>query len=87
MHADTDQLTSVLSPKSLVIVGASADHAKYTGRTVKYILKYRYPGKLYAVNPGRTEVAGIPCFPAVKRPSRSGGYGVSSRLPRRPYPE
>jgi acetyltransferase len=66
MHADTDQLTPVLSPKSLVIVGASADHAKYTGRTVKYILKYRYPGKLYAVNPGRTEVAGIPCFPSVK---------------------
>lgn len=60
------QLTHLLSPKSLVIVGASADYSKYTGRTVRYILKHRYPGKLYAVNPTRTEVAGIPCFPSVK---------------------
>ncbi len=66
MNSLYDQMTHLLSPKSLVIVGASADHSKYTGRTVKYILKYRYPGKLYAVNPGRTEVAGIPCFPSVK---------------------
>ena len=66
MNSRHDQMTCLLSPKSLVIVGASADHSKYTGRTVKYILKYRYPGKLYAVNPGRTEVSGIPCFPSVK---------------------
>jgi acetate---CoA ligase (ADP-forming) len=66
MNSLYDQMTYLLSPKSLVIVGASADHAKYTGRTVKYILKYRYPGKLYAVNPGRSEVAGIPCFPSVR---------------------
>jgi acetate---CoA ligase (ADP-forming) len=66
MHGLTDRMTQLLSPKSLVIVGASADYTKYTGRTVKYILKYRYPGKLYAVNPGRAEVLGIPCFPSVK---------------------
>ena len=61
-----DQTTCLLSPKSIVIVGASADYSKFTGRTVKYLLKYRYPGKLYAVNPGRAEVSGIPCFPSVK---------------------
>ena len=66
MNSLYDQMTCLLSPKSLVIVGASADHSKYTGRTVKYILKYRYPGKLYAVNPSRTEVSGIPCFPSVQ---------------------
>jgi acetate---CoA ligase (ADP-forming) len=66
MNSLYDQMTYLLSPKSLVIVGASADHSKYTGRTVKYILKHRYPGKLYTVNPGRTEVSGIPCFPSVK---------------------
>lgn len=65
MKSLRDQMTPLLSPKSLVIVGASADDSKYTGRTVKYLLKYRYPGKLYAVNPGRTDVSGIPCFPSV----------------------
>lgn len=66
MNSISDQLNYLLSPKSIVIVGASADYSKFTGRTVKYILKYRYPGKLYAVNPARTEVSGIPCFPSVK---------------------
>ncbi len=65
MHADTDPLTSLLAPKSLVIVGASADYTKFTGRTVKFILKHRYPGRIYAVNPGRTDISGIPSFPSV----------------------
>lgn len=60
------QIRYLLSPQSVVIVGASADYSKFTGRTVKYALKHRYPGKLYAVNPSRTEISGIPCFPSVK---------------------
>src|SRR3989339_449999 len=60
------QLHYLLSPKSVVIVGASADYTKFTGRTVKYVLKHRYPGTLYAVNPSRAEISGIPCFPSVK---------------------
>jgi acetyltransferase len=61
-----EQIGYVLSPKSAVIVGASADYSKFTGRTVKYVLKHKFPGKLYAVNPTRTEVSGIPSFPSVK---------------------
>lgn len=60
------QIRYLLSPKSVVIVGASADYSKFTGRTVKYVLKHRYPGKIYAVNPSRSEISGIPCFPSVK---------------------
>lgn len=59
------QINYLLSPKSVAIVGASANYAKFSGRTVKYILKHRYPGKIYAVNPSRTEVSGIPCFPSM----------------------
>ncbi|MCX5822742.1 MAG: acetate--CoA ligase family protein [Deltaproteobacteria bacterium] len=66
MKSIYEQLRYLLSPKSAVIVGASADYSKFTGRTVKYVLKHRYPGKLYAVNPARTEVSGIPCFSSVK---------------------
>jgi len=66
MKSIYEQIRYLLSPKSVAIVGASADYSKFTGRTVKYVLKHRYPGKLYAVNPKRTEVSGIPCFPSVK---------------------
>src|SRR5690606_4826371 len=54
-----------LAPQSVAIVGASADYSKFPGRTVKYVLKHRYGGTLYAVNPSRTDVSGIPCFPSV----------------------
>ncbi len=65
-HQLNEAIRCLLAPKSVAIVGASADFSKFTGRTVKYVLKHRYPGKLYAVNPGRTEVAGIPSFPSVR---------------------
>lgn len=65
MRSIYEEINHVLSPKSIAIVGASADYSKFPGRTVKYVLKHRYPGKLYAVNPARNEVSGIPCFPSV----------------------
>ena len=66
MDSLSTQIRYLLSPKSVVIVGASADYSKFTGRTVKYVLKHGYPGKIYAVNPSRSEISGIPCFPSVK---------------------
>ena len=46
-----EQLKSVLSPKSVAIVGASSDFSKFTGRTVKYLLKHGYAGTFYPVKP------------------------------------
>lgn len=66
MTALCEQIRCLVSPKSVAIVGATADDSKHTGRTLKYVLKHRYPGRLYAVNPSRTEVLGVPCFPSVK---------------------
>ncbi|MEW6333272.1 MAG: acetate--CoA ligase family protein [Thermodesulfobacteriota bacterium] len=60
------QVHALLSPQSVVIVGASADYSKFTGRTVKYVLKHGYRGRLYAVNPARSHISGIPCFPSVR---------------------
>lgn len=65
MRSIYEEISHVLSPKSIAIVGASADYSKFPGRTVKYVLKHRYPGALYAVNPARKEISGIPCFPSV----------------------
>ncbi|GAF80184.1 unnamed protein product [marine sediment metagenome] len=61
-----EQLKYVLSPKSVAIVGASSDFSKFTGRTLKYIIKHGYPGKIYPINPGRDEIAGLSCYHSVK---------------------
>ncbi|MBW1961147.1 MAG: acetate--CoA ligase family protein [Deltaproteobacteria bacterium] len=61
-----EQLKHVVSPKSVAIVGASSDFSKFTGRTVKYLLKHGYSGTFYPVNPKRKEIAGHRCYPSVK---------------------
>ena len=66
MGATIDQLRYVLSPKSVAIVGASSDFSKFTGRTLKYLIKHGYSGNIYPINPGRDEIAGLSCYHSVK---------------------
>ncbi len=61
----TDQLRYLLSPKSIAIVGASSDFSKFTGRTVKYLLKHGFRGAFYPVNPKRDDIAGHRCYPSL----------------------
>ncbi len=56
-------LEALISPKSVAIVGASSDPARIGGRPIAYYLSAGYSGSLYPVNPGRSEVQGIPAFP------------------------
>jgi acyl-CoA synthetase (NDP forming) len=56
----------LLSPESIVVIGASNDPTKPGGRVLKNIIDGGYDGKLYALNPKETEVQGIEC---VKHPS------------------
>lgn len=65
MEGITDQLKHMLSPKSVAIIGASSDFSKFTGKTLKYLIKHGYAGKIYPVNPGYDEIAGFPCFYSV----------------------
>jgi acyl-CoA synthetase (NDP forming) len=51
----------LLSPDSIVVIGASNELAKPGGRVLKNILDGGYDGKLYALNPKETEVQGIAC--------------------------
>lgn len=69
LHARTtggaSRLSSVLNARSVAIVGASADPAKITGRPLAYMLARGYAGKLYPVNPSRTEVQGLQSYPSL----------------------
>lgn len=59
------RLASVLDAQSVAIVGASADGSKISGRPLAYMLASGYQGKLFPVNPSRTEVQGLPCYPSL----------------------
>lgn len=67
MESVVQQIRRILSPKSVAIVGASPfDYTKFTGRTLKYMLKHGYKGQIYPINPKYEEMAGLKCYPSVQ---------------------
>lgn len=53
----------LLKPRSVAIVGASADAAKLTGRPLVYLEKYGFTGAIYPVNPRVEAIGGHRCYP------------------------
>jgi acetyltransferase len=58
-------LQALLSPRSIALVGASADLDKLGGRPLKFLLDRGYKGRIYPINPKYADIAGLPCYPSV----------------------
>lgn len=61
----TTAVQRLLAPRSIAILGASADFNKINGRTLKALLDKQYAGAIYPVNPKYTDIAGVKCYPDV----------------------
>jgi len=55
----------LLAPKSVAIVGQSNDATKTAGRPLKYLRQAGYAGRIYPINPHRTEVLGERAWPSL----------------------
>lgn len=55
--------STLLSPRSIAIVGASDNPNKIGGRPIHFMQRFGFSGKLFPVNPARSEVQGLKCFP------------------------
>ena len=55
----------LLTPESIVVVGASNDVKKPGGKVLKNLLDSNFKGKVYAVNPKEAEVQGVKCCATV----------------------
>ncbi len=55
-------ITALLKPESVAIIGASNDPARIGGRPLRYLIDVGYAGHIYPVNPGREIVQGLPSF-------------------------
>ncbi|MEW1808702.1 CoA-binding protein [Pseudarthrobacter sp. NPDC080039] len=49
-------------PRSVVVYGASSNPDKLSGRPLAYLLKFGFPGKVYAVNSHRNKVQGVDAY-------------------------
>ena len=57
-----DGLCRLLRPRSVAVVGASADPAKTSGRPIGYLRAHGYGGSIYPVNPKAGRIDGLPCY-------------------------
>ena len=57
---DPKDFQPLFEPRSVAVIGASNDLIKFGGRTYAMMKERRYQGRLYAVNPGTSEVGGEP---------------------------
>jgi acyl-CoA synthetase (NDP forming) len=57
-----DALGKLLRPRSVAIVGASADEGKLTGRPLLYLEKYGFTGAIYPVNPRYETIGKHRCY-------------------------
>jgi acyl-CoA synthetase (NDP forming) len=59
------RLDPLLRPQSIAVLGASEREGTVGRNTLENLLKGGYEGGLYAVNPGRKSVLGVPCYPTL----------------------
>ncbi len=58
-------LMRLLNPASIAIIGASSNAKSISGQPLMHMLACNYEGKLYPVNPNRSEVQGVKAYPDV----------------------
>ena len=60
-----DAMAKLMEPRSVAVIGASGDPGKTSGRPVSYLVKHRFAGAIYPVNPKVREIAGLRCYPDI----------------------
>ena len=59
-------LQPLIAPRSIAIVGASSRAGTVASLPLANLQRLQYPGAIYPVNPSRTEIGGLPCYPSVE---------------------
>ncbi|MDF2232249.1 acetate--CoA ligase family protein [Albimonas sp. CAU 1670] len=60
-----ESLAPLFAPRSVAVIGASADPSRIGGRPIAYALRAGFAGKLFPVNPNREEIQGVKAWPSV----------------------
>ena len=55
-------LTPLFAPRSVAVIGASSDAGRIGGKPIAYMIKQKFQGALYPVNPSRDEIQGLKSY-------------------------
>ncbi len=62
---NTRGLEFLLEPRSIAVIGASANEARIGGRAIYYMKRHGYAGKIYPVNDKHAEVQGLAAYESI----------------------
>jgi acetyltransferase len=66
LHYDVSQLSAIMAPKSVAVIGASEKPGS-VGRTIVWnLLSSPFGGTVFPVNPKRANILGIKAYPSIK---------------------
>lgn len=60
------QLDYIFKPKTVAVIGASANPAKLGYICLRDLKEFGFPGKIYPVNPGAGELLGLQAYPSIE---------------------
>ena len=60
-----DAITCLLKPRTVAVIGASADPSKTAGRPIAYLRQQGFKGAIYPVNPRVASIDGLRCYPDI----------------------
>jgi acetyl-CoA synthetase (ADP-forming) len=63
--AGVEAMARLCRPRSIAVVGASEDTAKFGGRVMHQLVRHGYAGRLYPINPRRQTINGLSAYPSV----------------------
>ena len=55
----------LFKPRSVAVIGASADASKTSGRPIAYLQQHGFAGAIYPVNPRVSEINSLTCYPSI----------------------
>ncbi|WP_420992114.1 CoA-binding protein [Cupriavidus sp. 30B13] len=58
-------VADLLKPRSVAVIGASEDQGKFGGRVLAMLLRHRFGGTLYPINPNRDTLFGLRAYASV----------------------
>lgn len=61
----TNPIARLIKPRSVAVIGASADPGKTAGRPVAYLRKHGFAGAIYPVNPKADAIGDLKCYPDI----------------------
>jgi len=60
-----DAISRLFQPRSVAVIGASADASKTSGRPVAYLQKHGFTGEILPVNPKAERIGDLVCYPDI----------------------